>query len=420
MLTHNNVIDFLGDSCAFLKSSLPPTEYNWSGHIIERYPNGYQIISSSRPDFNTFFVSLNIKDGIPFLKPYALLLQNDTRYVRLKDKVKGGDSLGHWWHPNSLLINLLSDYLKEVNTIELSTLTANELSNHFLDSLNSETTTYCVFAPLRGLSALPFSIKFEPDLQMRSLSDTEICSIMEDYRQDCWSPDFPGSTCIAELEFSAPVWQGVRDVSEAKQKFENILNSLRILKDTGVISKTIYTRRKHRGSINYGYGGGWSGDPGRHFLPNHACVIEEGEVNDLLRYYRSFTKGNLPGTLKRSLRRLNFAIERDLPEDKLVDSIVALEVLYGDGSGAIGYKIALRASVFLEDEFDARRSINDFINNSYKIRSAVIHGKGSIPPNHPVERLISLSRRSIRKSIDLFIQDNIAFDSNAFDDLLLQ
>lgn len=265
-------------------------------------------------------------------------------------------------------------------------------------------------------------INVEPSLQLRSLTDTEISSIMKDYQQEFWSPDFPGSTSIAEMEISTPVWEGLGNLPESKQKFDNILKSLRILKDSDVIYKTIYTRRKYRGSINYGYGGGWSGNPGQSFLLNRVCAIKQNEINDLLKYYRAFANGNLPDNLKRSLHRFNFAIERDLPEDKLIDALISLEALYGDGSGAIGYKIALRASVFLEDEFEARCSINDYIKESYDIRNAIAHGKSTISmlKKYNVERLITLARRSIRKSMDLFIRENRGLDAKSIDDLLLK
>ena len=419
MLTYDSIIAFLEDSCAFLEKSLSPTEYNWSGYIIDRYDNGYRVMSSTRPDFKTFLDMLNIKNELPFLKRYVELLQNDTRYKHIRDNVGGADSLGHWLHPNSLLLTLLSDYLKEVDSIKFSKPTADMLTSCFLDSLKSQETRYCVFTPIKGLSGIPAPIDIEPNLQLRSLSDSEISSIMEDYQQDFFTPDFPGSTCIVELGLSVPVWQGVGDTSNAKQMFKCIVNSLRVLKDTDAISSTIYTRKKYRGSIGFGHGGGWSADPGwRSVSPSHVCTIQENEVVDLLAYYGSIKIGNLPARLKRSLNRLNFAIERDLPEDKLVDSLISLEALFGEGSGAIGYKIALRASVFLENEFSLRKPVNDFINASYNKRNALVHGKGSVQIDH-VDHLTSIARRSIRKCMDLLIRDKRIPDHNDFDELLL-
>jgi len=419
MLTHENIIAFIKDSCELLKSFFSQAEYNWEGYTIDRYGSGYRIMSSTRPDFETFLTRLQLKNEIPFLKTYALLLQNDTRYVCVKNKIDGAVSLGHRLHPESLLLALLSDYLKEVNSIQFSKPTADMLTSYFLDSLSSEETKYCVFSPIKGLAGLDCAVNIEQRLRLRILPDSEICSIMEDFRQDNWEPDFPGATCIIESEVCVPVWDGVKNTSELKQKSKNIINSLRILKDTDAISNTIYTRRKHRGSIGFGRGGGWSADLGWRFSsPKHACNIAEGEVVDLLRYYRSLSNENLPSKLTRSLHRFNFAVERDLPEDKLVDTLISLEALFGDGSGAIGYKIALRASAFLEDEFSARRSINDFINDSYKLRSALVHGKSHVQIDH-IDRLTSLARRSIQKCMDLFIKDNRIPDNIYFDDLLL-
>jgi len=420
MLTHENIIDFIKDSCALLKSLLSPTEYNWESYTIDRYTSGYRIMSSTRPDFELFLNRLHFKNEIPFLKTFALLLQNDTRYICIKNKIDGEVSLGHWLHPESLLLTLLSDYLKEVTSIEPFPATAEMLSSHFLDSLSSAKTSYFIFSPIKGLSRLPYCIDVESGLQLRCLSDSEICSIMEDYKQDFWAPDFPGSTCIVESEVSVPVWHGVRDISETKRKCNNILNALRILKDTDAILNTIYTRRKHRGAIRFGHGGGWSATPGwQSFSPIHALTIEEDDVSYILKYYRCFTNDNLPSKLSRCLNRYNFALERNLPEDKLVDALIALEALFGDGTGAIGYKIALRASVFLEDEFAARCSINDFINDAYRKRSAIVHGKSSIQVNH-IDRLTNIARRSIRKNMDILITDNKIPDSNDFDVLLLK
>lgn len=81
-----------------------------------------------------------------------------------------------------------------------------------------------------------------------------------------------------------------------------------------------------------------------------------------------------------ALRRFGLAYERALPEDRLIDYVIALEaiLLRGDEQQELAYRLALRGSALLGKNPDARSEIFSRLRTAYSIRSDVVHG-GSPP-----------------------------------------
>jgi|GEM_PF-4881439 len=120
-------------------------------------------------------------------------------------------------------------------------------------------------------------------------------------------------------------------------------------------------------------------------------------------------------------RRFNAAMERVLPEDAILDYLITAEALFLSGSGSpeergeLGFRLALRASKFLETKETDRLALYKFIKAAYDKRSQIAHG-GSLPMtvkvggeevsvHEFVDKLSSVMRRALLTAIDKYISD---------------
>ncbi len=80
-------------------------------------------------------------------------------------------------------------------------------------------------------------------------------------------------------------------------------------------------------------------------------------------------------------RRLRYARERERPKDRIVDLMIGAEALFLHGiepSGAqemISFRLALRASLFLETDPEAQKAMRDHWRTAYEVRNAIVHGE---------------------------------------------
>jgi len=75
-----------------------------------------------------------------------------------------------------------------------------------------------------------------------------------------------------------------------------------------------------------------------------------------------------------AIRRLTYAYERDKVEDKLVDLMVAFEVLFfKEGQvGEFRHELSVRVARFLASEYGPRKKITKDVNDLCEKRSSVM------------------------------------------------
>jgi len=79
------------------------------------------------------------------------------------------------------------------------------------------------------------------------------------------------------------------------------------------------------------------------------------------------------------LRRFTFAAERALPEDKIVDLVIAAESLFlGDikpsDRGELRFRLSTRVALLLGETVAERKQIFAFMRRAYDARSGLAHG----------------------------------------------
>ena len=125
--------------------------------------------------------------------------------------------------------------------------------------------------------------------------------------------------------------------------------------------------------------------------------------------------------LKTALARFNSSYERrDLP-DRLIDLIVTLESLFGDGEpGSIAYKVAMRCACWLYPQGDGRVKICSQIKDCYSMRSKAVHG-GELSSllKEDVVELEETVRRSLLKFLEQQKRLGGAPHGRKIDDLIM-
>ena len=107
------------------------------------------------------------------------------------------------------------------------------------------------------------------------------------------------------------------------------------------------------------------------------------------------------GKLRLALSRLASALSREGPlgvSDKTIDVAIALEVMYQAGS-ELRYKLATRASYFLEDNAGDRQATYDTISALYDLRSSTVHGRRRLRQDEEgvVKGGFDIARRTLSK-----------------------
>ena len=100
-----------------------------------------------------------------------------------------------------------------------------------------------------------------------------------------------------------------------------------------------------------------------------------------------------------SIRRFNFAYERERLEDSWIDYFVSLESLYSKASELteVTHRLATRVALALgTDSLAGKKEIRDKIKKWYRVRSMVIHGLKVNLSQKQFQELEEILRRSIK------------------------
>jgi hypothetical protein len=131
---------------------------------------------------------------------------------------------------------------------------------------------------------------------------------------------------------------------------------------------------------------------------------------------------------KRSLpsicvRRFTAALDRISLDDAVIDHLIAAEALFLKDAGApedrgeLGFRLSLRAAVFLEKDASEQIALRKFVKKAYDIRSGIAHGgpadsqikvpdrTPAVPLHEFVDELGAVMRRSFIKAIALYSSD---------------
>ncbi|MCL0080082.1 HEPN domain-containing protein [Dehalococcoidia bacterium] len=150
--------------------------------------------------------------------------------------------------------------------------------------------------------------------------------------------------------------------------------------------------------------------------------LREQEVEELKDIYALIPEefSSYPA-LRLCLDRFGAYFRRSGKLDGLLDLVIALEALFGEGSQGITYKLALRCAYLLEPlepQFKERRQIFDKLRCIYDIRSCIVHGRRDLPKklrtlwkeddnDKALERAIDDAAEYVRRAIREVLREHL-------------
>jgi hypothetical protein len=203
-----------------------------------------------------------------------------------------------------------------------------------------------------------------------------------------------------------------KELSETKDLFDLVIDSLRILKSSAVY-------RDHRiktESITFHPHGTimtrWSS-----FFENIAvgekCNIDATDVPMLCKVFDFLCSEN-NSRFKVAQRRLSLGIERKSPEDRLIDYMIGLETLYlPDKNVELSFRLSVRVAFLLSSGTDKKDTFY-FLRKMYGIRSKIVHGSKYKLNAEDLNKLEDL----LRKSVILWIDGKYNFSDGKLDTML--
>ena len=129
----------------------------------------------------------------------------------------------------------------------------------------------------------------------------------------------------------------------------------------------------------------------------------------------------IPPFLRTAIGRFNSSYERRDLADRLIDLVIALEALFGDGeASSITYKVAMRGASWLHAPGSERCTTFRTIKKFYSERSKVVHGsshKDTI--SQRVDELEGMVRASLRRFLGHQVRKGKTPHGKEIDDLIM-
>jgi len=140
------------------------------------------------------------------------------------------------------------------------------------------------------------------------------------------------------------------------------------------------------------------------------CSFGEDEIKGLIEKWQNFISidESVNKTFKIARNRFLFSTLKNSDEDKLIDLMIAFEAFFLDVTekSELSYKLALRVSRFLENNYD-NMEVFDFIKKAYNLRSSVVHGSNT-KSNEITFKGQKLSLKSVVFQLHKFMREVLA------------
>ncbi|MBD1805602.1 hypothetical protein H6F98_09095 [Microcoleus sp. FACHB-SPT15] len=428
MLDENIICNFLSKSIEQLKGILPSNLHQWSMVVLQRIDNGYQLGHSDKPDFLSILRYEQVRKHLSSWDEFSRIIDIDIRYQKIKqehtERFNGGVS--YWLETNYVVESIFREYIGQLNQLKYEEKWAHQIARNLLRSLNEEILESVCYSVVRGLECDFECQTLSKDIQLRKLTDDEICRLIDLQGALLQDDALPINPCVLEQRFMIPVYQMQEpDINTAAKNFNEIITALRLLKEGCVEIQNTYMRSERPGQLRAI--GGSIGSINKHYPISQTYTLFESDIPALKEILTAIKFGRIPVPLQTAVDRVNFAAERNRPDDQLLDLLIAMEAIFGDSQGAIGYKIRLRCAVFVENDYEERSRISKLINDAYSRRSALVHGGKSksmgtlkLTTDEIVKKLLVLIRRSINLIIKRLLSGENVPNGQEFDKMLLQ
>lgn len=301
-----------------------------------------------------------------------------------------------------LAFDLLEPLIAHTGSFEFDRDRFEELYARIEADLLSDRVIHVTWVPVLGVdpTAEVPRVELGDGWELRRMTDHEL-SLSIDFGT---VPNRPGTSPVTEERWVSPFdqwalakeWSLPKVIGEALAAEEDLAAVMgldavaeladRLVTALRVVAGGVVCAGAAAGSDKPTLHGGRGGSYSRKFVarPEDAapCVLRASNVPAVQELWNQLAMPRVKGdkALGIALRRLRDAPLRPGFEDRLIDLVIAAEALFltdtgkGEDRGELGYRLALRAAMFINDSPRSRSQVLKFFRDAYRARSAVVHG----------------------------------------------
>jgi hypothetical protein len=329
--------------------------------------------------------------GLPELDALEVALADDPIIAqRLDQEVSSSGAGGHNWQPASLVQTFLDRVIEKADRFNLDDALRDTLATEWVETLRRPCDHIVTIIALHEFRAESPPVSLGTDLEIDLLREEEIAAALRlgagikglapDER---WvSPTFGIRSYFDSRLYvgGVPAEKSDEEVAvrtEAAGRAERVLLALRLFKSgrvrqSGTFDCVIWSAddvTPAAGSFDWSFG--WhAGDP---------YVLKADEHEAFRDLWSALEKVRERIELAGALRRFTYALERTLPEDKIVDVMIAAESLFFSDigpkdRGEFRFRLSTRVALLVGQTPQERRQIAKFMRHAYDARSGIVHG----------------------------------------------
>lgn len=301
--------------------------------------------------------------------------------------------------PNQIFNRLLylQKFIEEyVDSNESLTFSEREFDKQYLkfeEEFYSDPYAMVALIPLDGFSSnVKGPIKIDDDTRIKKITKKEKERLLSPYgMHTCIFSDPLDIEWVLEIKYIRPKTSAMND-GLGMERLKRIIGGMRIFKKGNFGINTIYRKNQF---TNQNQSTSFPNFP--KFYGSSKYVIDKTELKSFKKFMKTFISLKINGKLENAIDRFNYGYEREKIEDKYIDYMIALEVLYSKGNESTSV-ICLRATRFLENEIRKREETYKNIKSLFKERGGLLHANKKTT-NEKCELCYDMLHSSLNKFI---------------------
>jgi len=309
---------------------------------------------------------------------------------RLDHEVSSSSRGGQTWQAASMIQQLVDRVIGVATLFNLPPPIRDAVTTQWAELLRRPSDQMNVIVALHEFHAPAVPIQLEPGLEIDELSEAEIASalalgagrvgLMMDERSVSRVFGIRKSFESQLFIDGVPAVESEREMAvrrEARQHAELVLLALRVFKAGRVGTSGSFEHSVSWGadiapaSGRFGSLFGWpAAEP---------YALADEEVMQFREFWFAFERVHAERAIAGALRRFGFAADRALPDDEIVDLMIAAESLFlsemdEQYRGELRFRLSTRAGSLLGTTLEDRLRVFKFMRRAYDARSVVVHG----------------------------------------------
>lgn len=305
------------------------------------------------------------------------------------------------------LIPVLLYFLCKNKSLDSNAKVFEEVYGGVEDFLYTRRSNFLASAPLYNFEMENDVLNLENNLKIRKLSDEELGELCTPDKErvfvGCVMPfhEVMRIDCVMEMPYSTEKGESMSD-QKVREIFNKLISTLRLfksgdfgytrIKSTPLSWQSMVAIIMHEVSNKRYFGSKYK-----------QYKLTKSEIEEFKKFWNKFSTLDLSKNkfLEIAIKRFNYGCERDKPEDKLIDYMIALGALFlkEEEKTELVYRLSVRAAIFL----GKNKKIYEDVRRAYHLRSKIVHGSET-PLSEDFGQLVLKIEDHLRESIKKFLK----------------